>query len=73
MAFSGFEYPGSCTRMLESPRLAMVGSETPHLSTRLRIALTAWSTALSLSCLTASSFIASSNEVGPVRRMYMSG
>ncbi len=43
--------------MLESPRLAMVGSETPHLSTRLRMAFTAWSTALSLSCLMASSFI----------------
>ncbi len=58
--------------MLASPCLAMVGSLTPHLSTRLRMALTAWSTALSLSCLTASSFIASSKKLPVTLRMYMS-
>src|SRR5436305_2200992 len=55
-----------------SPRLAMVGSETPHLSTRLRMAFTAWSTALSLSCLTTSSFIVSSKVLPVTLRTYMS-
>src|SRR5437868_1744535 len=58
--------------MEASPRLAMVGSETPHLSTRLRMAFTAWSTALSFSSLTASSFIERSNEPPDTLRTYMS-